>query len=107
MRVQLISVPPYEPPPRLLVATLPARMQLETTEVSVSQYTPAPLLLTNPLDKVNPNKAALLTSDTHRMVFRPSITVTCGPLTLRTVTILSTATRLTKVFVPTGRPPVE
>src|SRR5215475_2973404 len=82
--VQLFNVPPYAPPPKLFdEATLPEIVQLETIVIVSAQYTPPPLLLTSPLVKVKPERIALLANDTQRPIFWPSMTVNCGPLTLR------------------------
>src|SRR5580765_1629061 len=87
--VQLFSVPPYAPPPKLFEeATLPEIVQLETTAVVSAQYTPPPLLFTTPLVIVKPDSMALLANDTQRPIFCPSMTVNCGPFTLRSPSCL-------------------
>ena len=78
--MQLLSVPPYAPPPDW--AELPVRMQLETTELVESQYTPPPYEPEPPVT-VKPESLALLARDTHGPP--PEMVVNCGPLTLRTV----------------------
>src|SRR5437773_5875514 len=120
--MQLFSVPPYAPPPPL-EAALPVSTQLDTTAFVDSHNTPPPLcsrrlspvLRVAPLVRVKPTSAAPLVRYTHRIAlspvvvpgtWEPRITVTAAPLTLCTVTALSTATRF--VIAPnTTRPPVS
>jgi serine/threonine protein kinase len=84
------------------------------TALVEAHHAPAPLSAA-PLLKVNPDRLAPLAKYTHRIApsplpppgaFAPWMIVNCGPLTLRNVSGLSTATRLTRTFVPAARPPV-
>src|SRR5207247_1921360 len=105
VRMQLFSVPRYAPPPKS-PAELPLNTHLDTTALADSQNTPPPLSLAVPFVSVKPTSAVSLIIYTQRISPAPAITVTSGPLTLRTVSGLSTATRF--VVVPsTVRPPIE
>jgi len=67
-------------------------MQLETTALADSQNTPPPTT-DIPLVKANPDRLALSVRYTHRFVPPPVIVVSCGPLTLRMLSGLSTFAR--------------
>src|SRR6266576_2893693 len=99
-------------------AELPVSTQLDTTGLADSHHTPPPLcslglspeLRVAPLVRVKPTSAAPLVKYTHRIALsplvvpgtlKPWITVTAAPLTLCTVTALSTATR---VAIPPNTP---
>src|SRR4030095_12316001 len=104
--MQLFSVPPYTPPaiagepiirqqeigPPSEKVELPDTKQLEATAFVDSHDSPPPEWA-RPWVKVKPAKLAPLVKYAQRMAPPPSMMVDCGPLTLRNVSGLSTATR--------------
>src|SRR5436305_2936811 len=101
-------MPLQVPPPK---DKLPDTTQLETIAFVDSHHTPPPEWA-NPLVKVKPERLAPLVKYTHRFEWPPSIVVDCGPLMLRRVSGLSSATRFsfTATWIPRfsryARPPV-
>src|SRR5438094_5235939 len=104
-------------------AELPVSTQLDTTALEGSHHTPppdrshrtSPELLVAPFVKVKPISAAPSARYTQRTApsplvvpgtWKPRITVTAAPLTLCTVTALSTATRFA-ISPTTTRSPVS
>ena len=77
---------------------LPDTTQLKATAFVDAHHSPPPPSWARPLVKVNPERLAQLVKYTHRTTPHPSIMVDCGPLTLRSVTGLSTTTRFVVVL---------